>query len=435
MSLRERGPAKANGGPPAKLAALVDHDGYDPPPVPDWDGAPAEWLALKWAVDCGQVSFHDVATAWARSHWGPDGDRASTGEEQRHWAEIFPSLLHVFGEQRGGLITCYFCENIRVAAALTDIWTAADHGDGPVKSVGRQRRDAALHREVLEEASHSRQRKVVERAFTETSRPFRESAANTAIHVEPTFGDPDSPRAKELLFRCLRVHYQAIEWLRPKPRKICTRMTFNVIANLLGTLDARVGAGGPAAAAEFDNQHADQEVLEREIQKTEEYFHTSAQRYARLTYMIGMLLGVFVAAVAALLLVVLPMVPSRLGLVFIAGALGAIVSVLQRLTSGRLFVTVEDGPGTLMLLGALRPLLGGLLGMALYAFVKAGIFVALTPPRGGTVDEPYFVAALGFLAGFSERFAKDSLDPTKLLAASASRSGTITPPLRPPGGR
>ena len=35
-----------------------------------WEQAPAEWRALERAKDRGDVSFHDVATAWFHSRWG-----------------------------------------------------------------------------------------------------------------------------------------------------------------------------------------------------------------------------------------------------------------------------------------------------------------------------------------------------------------------------
>src|SRR5918992_701079 len=198
-----------------------------------------EYLSYKRAVESGSVSFHQVASAWFDWHWGPDDcsgcngtgwltaqapptanggatalatrcarcrGRGSYHENPQladAYEEIFQELLEVFGAQRGGVITAYFCEH----------------------------------------------------------------ASGTAIHIEPTFGDPDSPRAKQILFRCLKVHYQAIEYLKPKPRKICMRMTFNVITMLLGTLDNRMGRGEKASA--FDQSHADQRTLEEELASTE----------------------------------------------------------------------------------------------------------------------------------------------------------------------
>ena len=301
---------------------------------PDYDSA--EYRAYKRAVDRGDVSFHLVASAWFDWHWGPDDcpdcfgtgwtaavDRetasvtaapgagvASTatlvtvtppsngagsrtrcptcyGRGRYHrlqgrasaYEEIFHELLETFSEQRGGLITAYFCENIRVAAALTDIFSAADRADGPVRSI----------QQLEKESVRMENRSGPKRCFDWFVDLFRENASNTAIHVEPTFGDPDSPRARQILFRCLKVHYQALEYLKPKPRKICMRMTFNVITMLLGTLDNRIGRGD--VAREFDQSHDDQSTLEQELAHTEAYYLTAVRRQARIHYMIGMLIG------------------------------------------------------------------------------------------------------------------------------------------------
>ena len=409
--------------------------GVPAPPAPVQRPDPhtsSEYRALKQSVEAGRVTFHQVATAWFNSHFGgvrcdrclgvgtttvPGGaqdcavctrpcqacagtgtvpDRASAAA----YADIFPDLLRVFGDQRGGLITAYFCENIRVGAALTDIWSAADRPDGPIMSVAERER---WRGELT-------QRSEWERLKDWAKGHFRETAGSTAIHLEPTFGDPDSPRAKQILFRCLKVHYQALEFLKPKPRKICMRMTFNVITMLLGTLDNRIGRGEPASA--FDKSHDDQRALEAELASTEEYYQRSALRTARLEYLAGMGPGLLLAAVASVALYRLEL-PSELAISFIAGALGALVSVMERLTSGKLVLNHEAGKATTRLLGAIRPFIGALFGLALYVFISGDVLLSISPPRDPEQGR-YFFAAIGFLAGFSERWAQDMLDPSKL---------------------
>ena len=351
--------------------------GYDSP----------EYRAYRRAVERGDVSFHQVASAWFDWHWGPDdcpdcygsgwapavaretanvapapggGVAATTvvtmapgsngtGLRMRcsrcqgrgrydpmegrtsAYEEIFHELLETFSEQRGGLITAYFCENIRVAAALTDIWSAADRADGPVRTIKEQR----------EERAAEQNRNAPRRFASWIHDQFREKASNTAIHIEPTFGDPDSPRAKQIMFRCLKVHYQALEYLKPKPRKICMRMTFNVITMLLGTLDNRIGRGEPASA--FDQSHADQRTLEQELESTEAYYLTAVRRQARIHYMLGMLIGLPLAGLGAYVLYTFQDLPVNMTIAFAAGAAGALVSVMERLTSGKLEMNHEAG--------------------------------------------------------------------------------------------
>ena len=445
---------------------MAEHNGSsDPRHGPDYDSA--EYRAYRRAVDRGDVSFHQVASAWFDWHWGPDdcpecsgtgwtavaretsnvatsgGGGSSTttlvavgpasngtgfrtrcamcrGRGRYHqmegrayaYEEIFHELLETFSEQRGGLITAYFCENIRVAAALTDIWSAADRADGPVRTL----------QEVREERAEQKKRNAPQRFVAWVGGLFSEKASNTAIHIEPTFGDPDSPRAKQILFRSLKVHYQALEYLKPKPRKICMRMTFNVITMLLGTLDNRIGRGEPASA--FDQSHADQRTLEHELESTEAYYLTAVRRQARIHYMLGMLIGLPLAGLVAYIIYSFHDLPTNMSIAFAAGAAGALVSVMERLTSGKLEMNHEAGRTINVTLGLMRPFIGALFALALYFFISGDLVSVFQLPDDAQ-SQRYFFAGIGFLAGFSERFAQDMVAQGKSpLAASAPSAPT-----------
>ncbi len=403
---------------------LIDAGGAAPEPAPRArDDEPPEVRALWGAVERGDVTFHQVSTAWFESRFSSGGPEANggpppDGATRRAYERVFPALLEVFGAQRGSLISAYFCRNIRVGVALTDITSAAEHHDGPLETVEQRR---------------AREQEMTGWGFWRRRRARREGrlrgqATSTAIHLEPIFGDPDSPRAKELLFRSLRVHYHALEFLKPKPRKICMRMTFNVITMLLGTLDTRSGHGGKASA--FDQNPEDQRTIEKELQCTEAYFLQSAQRTARLEYLIGMIPGLLLAAVAAALMWRLDLVPRDLSIAFIGGALGALVSVMERLTAGKLTLNHEYGKATLRILGGMRPFVGALFGMALYVLI-AGALIPMEVP-GDAEEQRFFFAGLGFLAGFSERWAQDMIDPGKLPTQTATTTASAPLPGRPP---
>ena len=96
------------------------------------------------------------------------------------------------------------------------------------------------------------------------------------------------------------------------------------------------------------------------------------------------------------------------------GALGALLSVLERLTRRRLRVRFESD--WLMMSGASRPVIGALSGVALFALVEGGT-VPLDVPDTET-SRGLFFAGTAFLAGFSERLAKDVFG-----SAAASLSG------------
>lgn len=384
---------------------------------------PPEVAALWAAVKRGDVTFHQVATAWFESRF-TSGDASGNGRPdeatREAYARVFPKLLEVFGEQRGCLISAYFCRNLRVGVALTDIAAAAENDDGPLQPLQSLEEREAHERESAEWGAWKRFR-------TRRRKAHHGEASNTAIHLEPIFGDPDSPRAKELLFRCLRVHYHALEFLKPKPRKICMRMTFNVITMLLGTLDTRAGNGGKASA--FDQSPEDQRTIEKELEATESYFLQSAQRTARLEYLIGMIPGLIVAALVAVLIWNVTEVPQEFSIALVGGALGALVSVMERLTAGKLTLNHEYGKATLRILGGMRPFIGALFGLALYVLISG----ALIPMEVPDADKQrYFFAGIAFLAGFSERWAQDMIDPGKLPTPTAHTTATAPAGARPP---
>jgi hypothetical protein len=402
----------------------------------------ADYRAFRRAVDKGDVAFHQVARAWFDSRFvavcaechgtgwqaartlvggeaggglGPEVGRfkceacggngvARDSQRSRVYEEVFHELLDTFGEQRGGVVAYYFGDHIRVGAALTDPWTAADRADGPVRTI----------RELIEERQPDR-RSWFQRAGAYLKRPFRGLLSSTSLHYEPTFV-PDNPYGTQVLMRCVQLHLQAVEFLPPKARNVSARMTFSVITTLLGTID-RMQARGEAEDA-LDKAPEYKRVIEAELARAESYFSHAAQRTARLQYLGGMLVGLPLAALVALLLYSLPGANSEIAVSFLAGALGALVSVMERLTAGKLDVTAESGPANLRILGGIRPFIGALFGLALYAFIRSGLLDVFVLPSGAD-DRLFFYAAIGFLAGFSERWAQDMIEPLKAGAGQA----------------
>jgi hypothetical protein len=88
----------------------------------------------------------------------------------------------------------------------------------------------------------------------------------------------------------------------------------------------------------------------------------------------------------------------------LAAGLGAFVSVLARMTRGQLVLSYESGRLIMRLLGLIRPLLGGLLGAAVYVLLAGGL-LTIEPPSGKS--QLFFYIGIAFISGFSERFAQD----------------------------
>ena len=199
------------------------------------------------------------------------------------------------------------------------------------------------------------------------------------------------------------------------------RMTFNVITMLLGTLDNRIGRGEPASA--FDESRTDQRTLEQELDNTEAYYLTAVRRQARIHYMLGMLIGLPLAGLVAYVLYSFNDLPVNMSIAFAAGAAGALVSVMERLTSGKLEMNHEAGRAINVTLGLMRPFIGALFAVALYFFISGDLVSVFQLPDGEEAQR-YFFAGLGFLAGFSERFAQD-------MVAQGKSAGVAQPPAVP----
>jgi hypothetical protein len=348
---------------PAPLAALD----AEPPASPRGSVALADIGALDQALRDDEVTFNDVARAWF--HLCDDDLPASVRERCEL---LYPALLSAFAEPRGGIVTAYFCRHVRVAAVLTDIHRAAELGE-------------SLPQNARAQGGHDRM-----------------SASSSAIHIECALGDPADAKARAILFRCLDLHYRAIEFLTPKPRKICMRMIMGVVTSLLGILDARRCSGRPVCL-----EGHEVECLENVIEQARGYYDRSAQRQAQIEYFLGMAVGLVVLGGALFVLANVPGIElDTVALLYtpLAAGLGAFVSVLARMTRGQLLLSYESGRTIMRLLGLIRPLLGGIFGAAVYVLIAGGL-VTFNPPA--EKSELLFYVGIAFIAGFSERFAQD----------------------------
>jgi len=153
----------------------------------------------------------------------------------------------------------------------------------------------------------------------------------------------------------------------------------------------------------------DLDSLKHQIEDAERQLAEAAQRSAQVRYGRGMLWGA-----GALVLVTAMLaagfqhwgVKAAYGVAAPAGGLGAIVSVLQRMTTGRLSLDYRATAGMLTAFGAVRPLIGAIFGVAIMALIAGEVVSFLVVPDA---NELAFFAGLGFVAGFNERFAQDML--------------------------
>jgi hypothetical protein len=328
-----------------RFAARLGYRVYEPPRGPE-----VEFLAsapeLAGAIRSGHARFTHVALA------GWLGCTVSDPYERDTMRAQYGALLEDFEREAGSMCRWYFGRTKLIAAVLTD-------DDAMSVLIGRD---------------------------VETRRP----------------------ELIDLVRCCQRVGYQAWHRLAPYDRRLCQNMVFSVVEEAFRMLDA-------------DPEQQDEgcvEALAGRLREAEEFMLRCAARRAQSHYLKGVLLGgaaiaIGLAAVTAVLVGTaghIKPVPRTLLLVAMAGAAGAAISVPMRMTSGSFRMNLPtlnaEMKGTdLHLVGALRPLMGLVLALASYAVVLAG----LVPMKGGggQLKQTALHVSIGFLAGFTERFAQD----------------------------
>jgi hypothetical protein len=219
----------------------------------------------------------------------------------------------------------------------------------------------------------------------------------------------------------------------PNQVRVTTDAVFSVMTRVLAAADVLART----TSTPLERRTAEQ-AAQVELAATGRRVRAMIQRQARFTYFLGALAGTVLAlALCALLGVVIARnwwtVVSTPAVVAAStfGALGALTSVFQRMSTGRLLLDFNVGTGQLVLLGSLRPFVGAVLGTVLqFALVGGVLSGGPTRTEAGTFG---FFALVGFAAGFSERFATDMIE-----RAGRVLEGTIptaTPPTTATPGR
>jgi hypothetical protein len=263
---------------------------------------------------------------------------------------VYPDMYEQFERRNGRILRWYSAKKVFAAAALTE------HDDISV-SLGR------------------------------------DLPAGAAEHVD-------------LLRRCQEVAYTAWHRLTRFDRRQCQNMIFSVIEEALRQLDS----SGRVRTGQSMRQ------LVKRLDEAEEFMLRCATRRAQGKYLKGMLGGTLATAalmgVVALLLVKgddLTRLAGQLLLVATAGAVGAVVSVLWRMTSGSFRMNLptlsHEMKGTdVRLVAGLRPVIGLVFALATVTLVM-GAVIPVDKQTGA--EQTALFAGLGFLAGFSERLAQD----------------------------
>ena len=210
----------------------------------------------------------------------------------------------------------------------------------------------------------------------------------------------------ELLHHCDTLAIKVSEVLRGSSERIAMQWLYTVESHLLGFIERSGGRPEKAAVKEVVRSQTE------ELIEIERYYARAATKAARIVYFWGMVAG---AAVSAVLGGALAFALWKSGefnhpqtltaqtffLCFVAGTMGAFISVLMRMSSNSFRVDYEVGRSTIRRLGSFRPFIGAIFGMVLFFVLKSGLLSVETVSDN---EQFFYYGSLAFLAGFNERF-------------------------------
>jgi gluconate kinase len=310
----------------------------------------------RLSAQVGASSFSDLV----RAHYDREKERAKGRAHQNGADGEFAEKLARFEQEEGKLAAVYWATRNASAVAMT---------------VGAER--------------HKRN-------------PIADTDAEVRLHRVTDWVARGAEPIAELLHECDVLAIRVREVLRGTSERIAMQWIYSVQEHALGFLERR------------DRRHLakEQEFVRgqrRELARIEQYYLRTGAKAGRIVYVSGM--------VAAASFIVFTCAALAIGLSFTglwggnvealllctgAGAVGALVSVLSRMSLGdeRFTIDFEVGRPLLRRLGLYKPFVGSVFSVATYFLLAGG----LLPTQQASGDPMFFYGIIGFLAGFSERF-------------------------------
>jgi hypothetical protein len=319
--------------------------------APPLASAPAEQISVEseLSTDAHAVSFSELV--YAHFNWW--SNRADAVLDQT-LASRYDAARHAFEQRHGEIVSAYWCSNVESAVALTE------------------------------------------------KRRLRGWVSPTwGFHRESDWATQNSPGVAAALHRCDELAVRANIVLSGVRQRICMQLVVASASHLLSLVDARTStADETATAAGLKQEHA-------AIKEAEAYYRDAANGQAQMVYFGGMAtVAILLSLIAAIWLAISWSTPVA---ALIAGAIGAVVSVIQRINNGKFTLDYDVGGPYAFFLGGLRPLIGGAFAIAISFAFTGGLLHLPVPADKANDPRPVALLVLGFLAGFSERWAQDTL--------------------------
>jgi hypothetical protein len=309
-----------------------------------------------------RVTFPDLVRIHFRWRQALRAGSGVTDAEQAQLNEEYHAALERFEDEHGELITAYWCADVESAVALT----AGKPNTGWLR---------------------------------------RLLSVSPKFHRVSDWATKDEPDIARALHQCDELAVRATEVLRGRSRRITIQLVMTSACHLLSLVDAR-GENPPQA------HKAAVAVEVRQLAQLRHDYREAANGDAQLIYFAGMSIGIALLAVLYLItngVLVGEGIEDRTIIgCLVAGAVGAVVSVIARINSGTFALDFDVARGYTLFLGALRPVIGSVFGLLAYFMLTSG-FVDVFKLPDDDVQRFYFMCVIGFAAGFSERWAQDTL--------------------------
>jgi len=238
--------------------------------------------------------------------------------------------------------------------------------------------------------------------------------SNIRLHSATDWVTRRAPDVGHGLHTCESLAIRVTEVLSGTSERIAMQWILSVAGYLLGVVDQGNGKPAPAVATRAVKR------ARAELAQVETYYDRAGEKTGRLIYFWGMMLGlatlaVIGGAVYALLrrLDVQQADMQQFFICYTMGAVGALVSVMARMSSSRDKFTIdyEVGRPALRRIGSFRPIIGAIFAIVLYFSLRGGL---IQIHAGDGEPTAFFYGALAFAAGFSER-------RTQILTGGAAR--------------
>jgi hypothetical protein len=238
---------------------------------------------------------------------------------------------------------------------------------------------------------------------------FRRTDTRRRMHAETDWATRDCPELANQLHKIDNLAVRADEILRGTSENIVMQLLLAAASHVLSYVDRIDGAPRDAAALKKVVSRS-----EAELADIRQQYRRAGENASRIVYAGGMLRGAcLLAALTGIAGLVLWAAGDfsrhnkatwALLATIAAGGMGAAVSVLLRMAKGSFSQDYEVGRKTTRRLAMARPFVGAAFAVMIYLLLKSG----LVDIGGPNLDKHaiYFYAAIGFLAGFSERWAR-----------------------------